>query len=144
VPTTNLDNLSCFLVYLWIYESYIDIMMQRFYFLGLVWFKLRYLMWYFKNKTQLQQLVFCEYIYFFYYLLFLFFGYHFNIRMEQKYPKLFFFFLVVLFFISNERNAIILWIPQDFFFFWEKLQNFQKPKTNKTQKKCLCGLFYVL
>lgn len=49
-------------------------------------------MWYFKNKTQLQQLVFCEYclfflfLFFYYLLCFLFLGT--NIRMEQKYPKL--------------------------------------------------------
>lgn len=131
-------------------------MMQHFYFLGLVWFKPRYLMWYFKNKTQ-QQLVFCEYIYFFYYLLFPFFGYHFNIWMEQKYPKLLYWDTAITvlssfwcppphfffsFFISNERNAIILWIPQDFFSFGKNYKTFKNLKQIK-HKKSVCVVYFM-
>lgn len=119
-------------------------------------------MWYFKNKAQLQQLVFCEYIYFFYYLLFPFFGYHFNIRMEQKYPKTvvlryshysfiiilmppppLFLFCFVCFFISNERNAIILSIPQDFIFsFGKNYKTFKNLKQIK-HKKSVCVVYFM-
>lgn len=129
--------------------------------MGLVWFKLRYLMWYFKNKTQLQQLVFCEYCFFFlffftiYYFFLFFLGT--NIRMEQKYPKLLYCieiqplqfyhdfdapfptFFVVFSFQMKEMPLYCEYL-RIFFSFGKNYKTFKNLKQIK-YKKSVCGLF---